>query len=263
MNHLPPRPVEELVAHAEFVRRLAGALVGGAHSAEDVAQEMWLAAAKRPPQRLSRAWLASVTRRQAARHHRTRIRRAKREARAARPESVPDATSGIAKEEKIRLLGEALCELPLQQREVIVHRSYDGLPPRVIARQLSVPVNTVRSRIRLGLDRLRKTLDRESNGRRDTWIAALAPLACPPVSAVPMIPLIVAGCCLAGAGVWSWTAANTSVSSDSPHESRVLADADDGSVKKQRLLNNHESRCPWAVSHGGRGKASGDRGAFS
>lgn len=53
---------------------------------------------------------------------------------------------------------QALDELPAEQREVIVKAYYEGVRPVDIARQLRVPEGTIRSRLRLGLAKLREIL---------------------------------------------------------------------------------------------------------
>lgn len=53
---------------------------------------------------------------------------------------------------------QALEGLPQDQRDVIVKAYYEGVRPVEIARQLGIPEGTVRSRLRLGLARLRETL---------------------------------------------------------------------------------------------------------
>src|SRR5215813_5175843 len=66
----PPTP-EELLANAEWLRRLAVSLVGPG-AAEDVVQDTWVAALRRPPPRgRLREWLAVV----ATNLARTRFRR--------------------------------------------------------------------------------------------------------------------------------------------------------------------------------------------
>ena len=172
-----PPPLDELLSHAEFVRGLAHALVRDAQQAEDVAQETWVAALERPPTQRPRAWLASVVRRRAARMHRGRARQDRRQQAAARPEPSISTADRVAQAEQVRLLGDALCVLPDIQREAILLRYYEGLPPRVIARQLGIPVNTVRSRTRRGLERLRAELDERAGGDGRKWMAALVPLA--------------------------------------------------------------------------------------
>ncbi len=53
---------------------------------------------------------------------------------------------------------QALNALPGEQRDVIVKTYYEGVRPAEIARQLGLPEGTVRSRLRLGLSRLRDAL---------------------------------------------------------------------------------------------------------
>jgi RNA polymerase sigma-70 factor (ECF subfamily) len=55
-------------------------------------------------------------------------------------------------------VAEALYTLPTEQRTVIELAYSSGLSHTEIAARLSVPVGTVKGRIRLGLDRLRQAL---------------------------------------------------------------------------------------------------------
>ncbi len=54
---------------------------------------------------------------------------------------------------------QALEELPRDQRDVIVKAYYGGVRPVDVARELGIPEGTVRSRLRLGLGRLRELLE--------------------------------------------------------------------------------------------------------
>lgn len=56
---------------------------------------------------------------------------------------------------------EALLKLPLEQRSVLLLRYYHDLSYEEIARALSVPIGTVRSRIHNGLARLKRLLTEE------------------------------------------------------------------------------------------------------
>lgn len=53
---------------------------------------------------------------------------------------------------------QALETLPPDQREAVVKAYYGGVRPVELARQLGIPEGTVRSRLRLGLSRLRELL---------------------------------------------------------------------------------------------------------
>ena len=65
------------------------------------------------------------------------------------------------------ILQQALGELNVEQREVVIMKEYEGLKFREIAEVLNISENTVKSRMYYGLDGLRKILDRK-NINKDT-----------------------------------------------------------------------------------------------
>jgi hypothetical protein len=71
---------------------------------------------------------------------------------------------------------DALTTLPADAAHVLCLRYFDDLPPREIAARLGVPVETVRTRTRRALARLRDELDCRHGGDRAAWGVALAPL---------------------------------------------------------------------------------------
>lgn len=56
-------------------------------------------------------------------------------------------------------LAEAIARLPLRDREVILLRYYEQQPPEEIARLLSIPVNTVKSRLARAKKKLKQMLE--------------------------------------------------------------------------------------------------------
>ncbi len=58
-----------------------------------------------------------------------------------------------------RIVPAALAELPYEQREVIVLHQHGALTFEEISRQLVLSINTVQSRYRYGLDKLRAQLN--------------------------------------------------------------------------------------------------------
>jgi RNA polymerase sigma-70 factor (ECF subfamily) len=64
-------------------------------------------------------------------------------------------------EENIAYVNQALSELPYEQREVIILHLQTNLKFTQIAELRSVPVNTIRSRYRYGLEKLRTLLNGE------------------------------------------------------------------------------------------------------
>ncbi len=69
--------------------------------------------------------------------------------------------------EQQRLIRNALQNLPDDQREVIELAYFGGLSQREIARQLNNPIGTVKTRIRLGLQKIRQFLRDQGVGQED------------------------------------------------------------------------------------------------
>jgi len=67
----------------------------------------------------------------------------------------------IIDNEQLRQLNEALTQLPQQQREVIILHLQGEMKFKAIAELQGVSINTVQSRYRYGLDKLRSILDSE------------------------------------------------------------------------------------------------------
>ncbi|MCK6446416.1 MAG: sigma-70 family RNA polymerase sigma factor [Planctomycetes bacterium] len=177
-----PRPshearAHEFVHHERFLRALARKLVHDQDLADDVVQDTWLAALQHPPRAREtvRAWLARVTYNRAIQSFRARERRERREMHTARSETLPSPTDDLEREQARRLVVEALARIDEPYRTVILLRYYEGLEPREIASLLACPVETVRTRLKRGLERLRQTLDRRANGDR-VWAGALMSL---------------------------------------------------------------------------------------
>ena len=63
--------------------------------------------------------------------------------------------------EKLRLLNNAMAQLPNQQREVIILHAQGEMKFKAIAELQGVSINTVQSRYRYGLDKLRSILNSE------------------------------------------------------------------------------------------------------
>lgn len=149
-----------LLAHDGFVRRLSRSVLADRHLAEDVAQEAWLAALRRPPDEepAALAWLGSVVRNAAAMLTRSLARARGRDEAAARPEAVQSAADSAGDASVRAAVVAAVLDLGEPCRTALLLRFWHDLPPRDIAAALGVPVETVRTRIKRGLDRLRVRL---------------------------------------------------------------------------------------------------------
>ncbi|HET6204277.1 MAG TPA: sigma-70 family RNA polymerase sigma factor [Planctomycetota bacterium] len=185
---LPLQP-ERVLEHAGWVRSLARRLTRDASSADDLAQQTFAAAVEHPPgtDRPVRRWLAAVMRNFARQTHRAESRRVARERASARSEALPSTAELVERLNAQRRVAEAALELEEPYRTAILLRFYEGLPPRQIARREGVPVETVKTRLSRGLERLRVKLDRAYGGDRRAWLLALAPLGKPSFLAAPPI----------------------------------------------------------------------------
>jgi RNA polymerase sigma-70 factor (ECF subfamily) len=182
-----PISVETLLAHREWVRAVAAAVVRDPNAADDVEQETWLAALATPPRHATslRGWFGAVARSRARRIGRSESRRDAREASAARDDRSPSAAELAELADTHRRVVQAVVELPEPYRETILLRYFEGLAVDAVAARTSVPLDTARSRISRGLAKLRERLARELGTDDRPWALALAPLiAAPRESAV-------------------------------------------------------------------------------
>ncbi len=172
--------IERLLTHTKWVERLARSLVRDPALAEDVAQEAWLNAVRRPPQgRVDvRAWLTRVVQNAAHSLRRSQGAQRARERAAARDEALPSAHELVAEVEMQRVLSAHLLALEEPYRTTLILRYQGQLGPRAIAAQLGVPVSTVKTRLQRGLDKLRARLD-DTFGSRASWCAAVVVLERP------------------------------------------------------------------------------------
>ncbi len=158
-----PRDPDFYLAHAGYVRALARRLVYDAHAADDLAQAAWLAALQRPARDASapRAWLASIVRNLAGKLLLGATRRRRRELQQEPPPPSSSPDDVVAHEHERRRVVAALLELEEPVRATLIARFFDGLEPAAIALRDGVPVETVRTRIKRGMQRLRERLLRD------------------------------------------------------------------------------------------------------
>ena len=168
-----------LLEQAGFLRALARALAWG--EAEDLEQATWLAALEHPPRqaRSLRAWLARTARNLAIESFRSRARRSARLETHPQPVQAPSAAELAARREQFRRLMAAVEALPGPFQAAIELRYFEGLPPRAMAERLGEPLETVKSRLKRALERLRELLDEGHGGDRRLWLQGLAPLLAP------------------------------------------------------------------------------------
>ncbi|MEX0683279.1 MAG: sigma-70 family RNA polymerase sigma factor [Dehalococcoidia bacterium] len=144
---------------------LAYRIVGDGPAAEDVVQEAFLSL-WRSAERIDTArgklqsYVLTIVHRRAIDALRSRNGLAERQL----PEYAENIGSGTDFTERVvsdvdgEVVREALNELPEDQRQVVDMAYYQGLTHVEIAEKLTLPLGTVKSRMRLALDKMRGTL---------------------------------------------------------------------------------------------------------
>jgi RNA polymerase sigma-70 factor (ECF subfamily) len=146
--------------------RILGNREEAAELLQDVYLEIWRKVARYDVGRGTPvAWLVTLTRSRAI--DRVRARAARRQqskdtldgAAAARvPDFGPSPFETQAEQELRLLVGQALGALPPAQQQAIELAYYEGLSHMEIATRLNQPLGTVKTRIKLGMSKLRDTL---------------------------------------------------------------------------------------------------------
>lgn len=145
----------------------------GSSAAEDVTQEsfhsVWLARGQYDRERASvRTWVLSTVRHRAIDW--LRRERPKERQSVAFTESIPLSAPERTEKEVVRRdegnrLRTAVGALPPDQRQVIVLAYFGGMSQSQIARELELPLGTVKGRTRLGLEKLRLGMLNHSDNR--------------------------------------------------------------------------------------------------
>ncbi len=153
----------EVFAH--FAPRVKGFLMRGGGDpalAEECAQEvmvtLWHKAHLFDPSRASvSTWIFTIARNKKIDVLR-RQRRPEPEELAWGPEAAPDQAEVVALQQESAQLGAAISQLPEAQRELIRKAYFGDMTHSEIAAVTGLPLGTIKSRIRLALDRLRHAM---------------------------------------------------------------------------------------------------------
>lgn len=149
------------------------------HLAEDISQEIFVRLWRKPDRYVAErgrflTWLISVTRNRAVDEVRARGRRQRYET-TSPEEQERELPAGTADDpslsaqlgEQRRIVRDALADLPPEQRQAIELAFFGGFTQQEIAEMLAQPLGTVKTRIRLGMQKLRAALAPEV---RSEWI---------------------------------------------------------------------------------------------
>lgn len=126
--------------------------------AQDVMATLWQKASQFDPERASvSTWVFTIARNRMI----DMVRRDRRPEPEPAPwdrDAEPDQAEVYAAAEESRMLTAALADLPEKQRSLIQRAFYGDLSHSEIASETGLPLGTIKSRIRLALDRLRAKL---------------------------------------------------------------------------------------------------------
>ncbi|TLZ77962.1 MAG: sigma-70 family RNA polymerase sigma factor [Methanobacteriota archaeon] len=159
--------------YSRAVYSLALRMLGNPQAAQEVAQEIflhiWRGAGEFIPARGSaRSWVLSLA------HHRSVDALRRQRVRTVEPLAEGDRSEGGGADVVEQVLRgvegatvrSALMTLSAEQREAIVLAYYGGYTQQEIANRLKIPLGTVKTRIRDGMQRLRVQLVQEEEGRQ-------------------------------------------------------------------------------------------------
>jgi len=147
--------------------RLASALLNDTSAAEDIVHDFFVSFAQSPEKlKLNgslKSYLATCVANRVRNINKTRQRQ--------ETAGLNEAESAVSNSkrpeqwiicsEQLRQLNNAFAQLPHQQREVIILHAQGGMKFKAIAELQGVSINTIQSRYRYGLDKLRSILDSE------------------------------------------------------------------------------------------------------
>lgn len=141
-----------------FVMRTGTSAAQAEEIVQDVMLTVWRKSAMFDPHRAQvSAWIYQIARNR----HIDIVRKEKRpvpEELAEDPEAEPDASQILAVQQEAGQLKQALAKLKPDQREIIEKAYLGELTHQEISEQTGIPLGTIKSRIRLGLERLRHEL---------------------------------------------------------------------------------------------------------
>jgi RNA polymerase sigma-70 factor (ECF subfamily) len=148
--------------YGSIVFGMAQRLLGDRQLAEECTQDvfvaLWRSAAKYEPKRAQvSTWLIGIAKYRAIDLVRRRTARpADPYAEVWQADESPDSAELVAASDEAQRVAAAVAALPPPQREALTLAYFEGLSHSEIAARLSVPLGTVKGRIRMALDRLRE-----------------------------------------------------------------------------------------------------------
>lgn len=146
--------------YGRMVHAIAYRITRDAHAAEECTQDaflaVWRSASSFDPQRSRPAtWLCAIARNRALDAVRAHGRRPVPSEQVPEVGAEPDTADVVAEADSAVQVAQAMAKLPPAQFDVLQLAYFDGLSQTEIAQRLEVPLGTVKSRLRLALERMR------------------------------------------------------------------------------------------------------------
>src|SRR5688572_20512332 len=163
----------EHASRDDSLRRLVRVLARTGTEADDLAQEVWLSALRKPQASAQPEWFRVVARRTQWRWSRREHARAARERLVARPEAHEGGSGQLEAESLREYLSASVDALKDPYREVVRLHYFDDLSVDEIVDRVGRPAVTVRVQLKRGLEQLRARLEGR-RGRFLGWIPVLA-----------------------------------------------------------------------------------------
>jgi RNA polymerase sigma-70 factor (ECF subfamily) len=161
--------------HAPLVLGLLARMLGERGEAEEVLQEVFLQAWREAPRYRTelappKGWLLLLARSRALDRLKSEAARRRREEAVGRQQAAravaPVGATRLEGRERRRQVRSALGSLPAEQRQAIELAFFAGLTHSQISARLGLPLGTVKSRVLLGMHKLRQILGAAWTARR-------------------------------------------------------------------------------------------------
>jgi len=149
--------------YGRMVHAIAYRITGDAQAAEECTQDaflaVWKSASSFDPSRSQAAtWVCAIARNRALDAVRATGRRPVPSEQLPENGFAPDSADVVAEADAAVHVAKAMAQLPPAQFDVLQLAYFDGLSQSEIAQRLEVPIGTVKSRMRLALERMREVI---------------------------------------------------------------------------------------------------------